>query len=898
MIKLAMLPLFSILCIPGVVAPDTGVTNYLPVEIAAPHGSQSANMKVLVPTRGEHHIANPDQLYEHVKISWDTVVESNQAGLADPKQGNFLSTGLSKQEAWHHFQAGQAGVVDSARFLITFSMVPSVQSGGSPLHIAASLGNLERVQTLIDDGARVDVQKEDGTTPLHSAATMGHSDVVKLLIEEGAWVEATGNNGATALMMAAAMGNLDVVSSLLDGGAKPDTRHAFGKTTALHFAAEVGRDEVVTLLCRRGADVEAEKTTGGGPLHSAADANQTDVVRVLVQECGANINKLLMKDTTPLYLAAQRGFKEVVTELIKLGADVNYVMPRGKHGGHLIALSEEEQNVGHYPMKNTEIGNGATALHAAVENGHLEAAKILLESGAVQSDSMEGATPLIIALQYRHPDIALLLLNDSYSDPKINAKVPVDGSSALFVASGYGYEKVVKRLLERDANANIPNRQGATALSHAIMNRHNGIVSLLLKAGAISGDEKSGGNSPSTLQAAVESKSLTLVKQVLKSITKTNIKRMVNAKTNDDQTPLHYSVKGPIGIVQILLDSGANPNSLVKSTLATPLHMAALHGRLDVAKLLLEHGAKLEPRGSDKLYGATPLYLAAQNGNFDMVNELINAGADVNCRLRKIGVTPLFVAAERGHSDVVSLLIEHNATPHARNWNGVTALGVAAMAGKIKIVQELLITGAEVNSRDNEGNSIIMNCLESEEASAPSTSPQVIMELIKAGADPNLKNKEGTFPLLILARKDSKEQEVNAKWARLLLENGAKVDLYNVKNSEESEFNETALVAATKNGATEIVRILIEFGAIFDNPVNSESEKLLLPLGISIQLKNIKLAKVLLEQGAKACYHNSSSEKIPHLAGCMDIAVGSRDFDMIQLISSYLENNKIPYDEL
>ena len=32
----------------GVVAPDTGVTNYLPVEIAAPHGSQSANMQVRI----------------------------------------------------------------------------------------------------------------------------------------------------------------------------------------------------------------------------------------------------------------------------------------------------------------------------------------------------------------------------------------------------------------------------------------------------------------------------------------------------------------------------------------------------------------------------------------------------------------------------------------------------------------------------------------------------------------------------------------------------------------------------------------------------------------------------------------------------------------------------------
>ena len=37
-----------VLKMPGVVAPDTGVTNYLPVEIAAPHGSQSANMQVRI----------------------------------------------------------------------------------------------------------------------------------------------------------------------------------------------------------------------------------------------------------------------------------------------------------------------------------------------------------------------------------------------------------------------------------------------------------------------------------------------------------------------------------------------------------------------------------------------------------------------------------------------------------------------------------------------------------------------------------------------------------------------------------------------------------------------------------------------------------------------------------
>ena len=47
-----------------------------------------------------------------------------------------------------------------------------------------------------------------------------------------------------------------------------------------------------------------------------------------------------------------------------------------------------------------KMGNGATALHAAVENGYLDTTRLLLEEGAVQSDSMEGATPLMSASMY------------------------------------------------------------------------------------------------------------------------------------------------------------------------------------------------------------------------------------------------------------------------------------------------------------------------------------------------------------------------------------------------------------------------------------------------------------------------------------------------------------------
>ena len=163
-------------------------------------------------------LVSGDQVYESVLSSWTSVVEAHQAGLSEP--GQPPGPGLSSGEAWHHYQAGQAGVVDSARLLITFSLVTSVQTGGEPLHLAASLGDLERVRQLLEDGVRVDSVKEDGNTALHCASIMGHTSVVELLIEEEADLEATGNSGATPLMMAASMGHLAAVQALLEGGAQ------------------------------------------------------------------------------------------------------------------------------------------------------------------------------------------------------------------------------------------------------------------------------------------------------------------------------------------------------------------------------------------------------------------------------------------------------------------------------------------------------------------------------------------------------------------------------------------------------------------------------------------------------------------------------------------------------
>ena len=63
------------------------------------------------------------------------------------------------------YQAGQQGVVDSARFLVAFSVVPSVQGGAGALRSAASRGDAGRVTYLIDEeDAEVDATAADGTS--------------------------------------------------------------------------------------------------------------------------------------------------------------------------------------------------------------------------------------------------------------------------------------------------------------------------------------------------------------------------------------------------------------------------------------------------------------------------------------------------------------------------------------------------------------------------------------------------------------------------------------------------------------------------------------------------------------------------------------------------------------
>lgn len=658
---------------------------------------------------------------------WDNVVANHQEGLLDPKSMRngpiSVSKDLTPKEALYHYRASQDGIVDSARFLVTFGVASSIaEMHSNPLLKAIAENDINQVRMVLDEGS-IDVNDKSSdpsfeSTPLHFAVSFeNRNEIIAILIENGANVEVAARHGATALMIAASLNNVGAIKVLCDkGNAQIDAKHPFAKTTPLHFAAEMGHSDAIKELCSRlpkGKVNEMRTVTGGTPLHTAADSNRPAAVRALLEYCNADVDALLNGDTTPLYLAAQRGFHEVIRVLANFGANLDFVMPRdsefskAKSTSKYVVKLQDSANHRSIPYdylnKNTELGNGATALHGACENGHLKAVDELLSLGASQLNTMEGSTPLVIALQYHHPHIAMRLLKDEKkSDPKVNAKTLRDGAFALFVASGNGYESVVDALLERnDILVNLRNNLNASSLSHAIYRKHLHIAKKLQKRGAMV--------DLASVQAALHVQADTIfVKELIYELSQ------YDGSSENMRAVLNHVLASTVGsslekeILQYLLTiRKVDVFEYDNNTGATPFHAACQSGNVLGVKLMLS-GKKefVDIRGRGQLSGATCLYLACSEGHLEVVRILLQLGANVSSgyilgfsvedkKASENQIHPLFVAAEKGFLQIVDLLIKHGAVIDVPitldpTSPGMLPVEVAANGGHENVVRRLI----------------------------------------------------------------------------------------------------------------------------------------------------------------------------------------------------------------
>jgi len=135
---------------------------------------------------------------------------------------------------------------------------------------------------------------------------------------------------------------------------------------------------------------------------------------------------------------------------------------------------------------------------------------------------------------------------------------------------------------------------------------------------------------------------------------------LTNAFSPDGFTPLGLAVFfGHREIVEALLAAGAEVNTPSRESMkVTPLHSAAAARQVEIARVLIAHGANVNAMQADS--GFTPLHEAALNGNLEFARLLLEHGADVNAKM-KDGKTPLGFALEQNKSEMVAFLRERGA---------------------------------------------------------------------------------------------------------------------------------------------------------------------------------------------------------------------------------------------
>ena len=159
--------------------------------------------------------------------------------------------------------------------------------------------------------------------------------------------------------------------------------------------------------------------------------------------------------------------------------------------------------------------------------------------------------------------------------------------------------------------------------------------------------------------------------------------------------------------VEKLLAEGANPNRAADEYGERALLHAVAAGDVELTRMLLDAGADPDLRG----HGLTPLGLAALMGQARIARMLLDAGADPDLKGAD-GNTPLYNAALLDHAAVIREISPHRPdftrfNAGLPNYEGLTALGVAAMEGNVSALEALLAGGAQTETRDKTGHTAL-----------------------------------------------------------------------------------------------------------------------------------------------------------------------------------------------
>ncbi|XP_046337772.2 ankyrin repeat domain-containing protein 17-like [Haliotis rufescens] len=322
------------------------------------------------------------------------------------------------------------------------------------LHLACKGGNVEVVKFVLSLGMlSINSRGWKKMTPVMLAANKGHKEVVELLVSKGADVSLLDKGHDTLLHLACKGGNVGVVKFVLSLGMLSINSRGWKKMTPVMLAANKGHKEVVELLVSKGADVSLLDKGHDTLLHLACKGGNVEVVKFVLSLGMQSINSRGWQEMTPVMLAADKGYKEVVELLVSKGADVSLL------------------DKGH-----------DTLLHLACKGGNVEVVKFVLSLGmlSINSRGWQEMTPVMLAADKGHKEVVELLVSKG-ADVSLLDK---GHDTLLHFACRGGNVEVVKFLLSLDmVDINARNSKSQTAANIATSRGRRDIIDLLMSHG-------------------------------------------------------------------------------------------------------------------------------------------------------------------------------------------------------------------------------------------------------------------------------------------------------------------------------------------------------------------------------------------------------------------------------
>ncbi|KAK4732182.1 hypothetical protein R3W88_025170 [Solanum pinnatisectum] len=272
----------------------------------------------------------------------------------------------------------------------------------------------------------------------------------------------------------------------------------------------------------------------------------------------------------------------------------------------------------------------------------------------------------------------------------------------------------------------------------------------------------------------------------------------VNRRDSDGDSVMSLTVKyGNLDSVQVLIESGYTIDNSVDRF----LHYAAATDRVDLMEILCLGYADIDLNSIDS-QGRTPLHIAAIHGHVEVLRFLVSVGSDPDL-LDSQGWTPLHFAAQQGHVEAVGFLLNHSTfAKYAVTKKGKTAYELAIDEGHSKLY-DLLQLGDTLHGAARKGD--VAN----------------IKKCIAEGANVDGKDQNGWTPLHRAAFKGRIEG------VKVLIKHGAKLDVVDdcghtpLHLAIEAEQKDVAMYLITQGAKA----ILKSFKAIGQNPCDFENFK-------------------------------------------------------------------------